>query len=784
MRVCLLTRGDLFPTCHGAAVKIVRTAEALASQTGAPCCVVTDDRDRYLRVDDRGWSEQRYSPRVRAAEEWPGLPALGHLAERWVQRLGYPHEEIFLYRPLFDPAWVVRALDVGRREGTTVFQAEFPGYGVPAAVAARLLQRVRRMRKARGMSAGPTTVRSSIVQHNVEWDRLEEFGHDVRWVRRAELCALRMVDDVIAVSTDDRRRMVAAGLDPGVITVIPHGVGLRELRGASAAGVRARWAIPPTAPLLFFHGTLHYWPNTEAVRFIAERLLPRLRALRPGLHVLVSGMSPPRYYATEGLVFTGRVDDLGAHIAAADVCICPIQAGGGTRMKLLEYMAAGKAVVSTRKGAEGIAHTDGEDIVLADGVEAFSAAVLALLDDGGRRARIGAAAARFADRYDWSAIGAAYVSLYSGTGRGADWNERLVAQVPPAPVVPVAALPPDEPSIASHLAASGARRLSKPRTMLLLINRGCNLRCSFCDLWDNHQHMPVEERLLPLLDQARRIHTRTLVITGGEPFLHPGLFDAVAAARERGMGVNITTNGTLVDRRWDELMERPPDALSFSIDGLAPTHDRLRGQAGAWRRTVAGLERVLADGRMGASVYFTVTRENVAELLEVWERVRSMGAGFDFWPVNDAPELALVSESDRARFREAVAAIGASDAEVAARRAYYEDGLTYHQQGSRPRPVRCLGLVDQFGVKFSGELIPCCVWGGDGLVMGNVFDTPLDELWRSPGVQAFRESMFHEGCRAGCFNHSLYEFTDSTGLPAALPRGSGAPTHRASGQPQ
>ncbi len=777
MRVCLLTRGDLFPTCHGAAVKIVRTAEALAAATGGPCAVVTDDRDRYLRVDAGGWSEHPYSPRVRAAEEWPGVAALGRRAAGLVARLGYPPEEAFLYTPMFDPAWVLRALDVGRREGTTVFQAEFPGYGPAAAAAARLLSSARRLRAAQGRPAGPVAVRASIVQHNVEWDRLEEFGHDVRWVRRAERAALAAVDDVIAVSLDDKRRMVAAGLPAGAVTVIPHGVALGDFQGAPAAGVRAHWGIPADAPLLFFHGTLHYWPNTEAVRFIAERLLPRLRARRPGLHVLVGGMSPPRYYATEGLVFTDRLDALGPPIAAADLCICPITAGGGTRMKLLEYMAAGKAVVSTRKGAEGIQHSDGENIVLADGVEAFADAVLALLDDPARRARVGAAAARFAARFDWSRIGAAYTALYGGTGRGEDWNLRLAdPAVAPAPRPVVAApspLPADEPEIAAHLPP---RAPSKPRTMLLLLNRGCNLRCSFCDLWEGHVHMPVAERVLPLLDQARAIDTRTVVFTGGEPFLHPGLFDAVAGARARGMGVNITTNGTLVDKHWDALQACPPDALSFSIDGLAPTHDRLRGQKGAWTRTMRALGRVLDAGTMGASVYFTVTNENVDQLLAVWEQVRAMGAGFDFWPVNDAPELALRSPEDRARFREAVATIGAVDPAVAARSAYYEDGLAYHADGGAPRPVRCLGLVDQYGVTFDGRFLPCCVWGGEGLALGNVFETPLDVLWRAPEVQAFRRRMFHEGCDAGCFNHSLYEFTASTGLPAAVDRsGAGAP---------
>ncbi len=759
MRVCILTRGDLFPTDHGAAVKIVRTAEHLSLATGAPTFVVTDDRDAYLRFDGRAVTTVPFRPRPRAAQEWPPVPRLGRLAERFCGRLGYPPEEHFLYRPMLDPAWAMRAVEVGRAEGVDVFQAEFPGYGVPAAFAARTLGALRRSR-------GGRAPRASVVQHNVEWDRLAEFGHDVVWIRRAERAALGLVDDIVAVSGDDRRRMVDAGVDAGRVTVIPHGVDAGVFRGARGDGIRARYGVPADAPLLFFHGTLHYWPNTEAVRFIVEQLLPRLLAARPDLRVLIAGRSPPTYYAHPAVIFAGSVDDLAEHVAAADLCLCPVFAGGGTRMKLLEYMAAGQAVVSATKGAEGIRYTDGEDLVTADEPDDYAAAVLGLLADPARRRAIGEAAARFAFRYDWSAVSEAYVRLYAGEGRGTDWNEALLAREPAVP--PAAARPRTVrrlalPALDQHLPAD--RVPSKPLTMLLLVNRGCNLRCAFCDLWEGHVHMPLEA-LLPVLDDAAAIGTRTLVITGGEPFLHPDLFRIVAEARARGLGVNITTNGTLLDKRWDEVVASGVASLSFSVDGLSETHDRLRGQKGAWTRTMKAIERAVGQGDLSPSVYFTVTRDNVRELVPVFERVRALGAGFDFWPVNDAPDLYLTTDEDRAAFRAAVDHIASHRPEVAARRGYYEAGLAYHAGAAGP--VRCLGLTDQFGVKYTGEFLPCCVWDGSGLVIGNVNETPLRELWVAPETQRFRESLHHDGCAAGCFNHSLYEFEVSTGLSARL----------------
>ena len=343
-------------------------------------------------------------------------------------------------------------------------------------------------------------------------------------------------------------------------------------------------------------------------------------------------------------------------------------------------------------------------------------------------------------------MGEALGAVYAGEGRGEDWNQRFAARAP----------------VDAHLPST--RATSKPRTMLLLINEGCNLRCSFCDLWENFENMDVHGRLIPLLDEAVAIGTKTLVITGGEPFIHPDLFDAVAAAKARGLSVNITTNGTLINKRWDELLESGVDSLSFSIDGMGESHDVLRGQSGAFKRTTAALKRVRREApHIATSVYCVVTNKNVNELTAVYDLARSYGAHFDFWPVNDAEDLYLRTPADLAAWRSAVAHIGAQQPEVADRSAYYEAGLAYH--AGENSPVRCLGLIDQYGVTYTGELLPCCVWGGDGLAVGNVFETPLSELWHSDEVQRSRHRMFEDGCDVGCYNHSLYEFEVATGAP-------------------
>jgi len=101
----------------------------------------------------------------------------------------------------------------------------------------------------------------------------------------------------------------------------------------------------------------------------------------------------------------GRVDDVRPYIYAGRVYICPLRVGGGTRLKLLEAMAMGKAIVSTRLGAEGISQTDSEVMLLRDSPEAFAAGILTLLENAGLREELGRRGQRLvAERYDWSGI--------------------------------------------------------------------------------------------------------------------------------------------------------------------------------------------------------------------------------------------------------------------------------------------------------------------------------------------------------------------------------------------
>ena len=80
-----------------------------------------------------------------------------------------------------------------------------------------------------------------------------------------------------------------------------------------------------------------------------------------------------------------------------------------------------------------------------------------------------------------------------------------------------------------------------------------------------------------------------------------------------------------------------------------------------------------------------------------------------------------------------------------------------------------MGFVDQYGVTYDGSFLPCCVWGGQNLVVGNIFVEGLEKLWYSATVQDFRVKLYNSGCDAGCYNHSLYEFLEATGESFIVP---------------
>ena len=177
-------------------------------------------------------------------------------------------------------------------------------------------------------------------------------------------------------------------------------------------GVRA---FPPCHPAdeepgeMLFVGALEYSPNIDAVTYFVQEILPRIRARHPGARVNIVGVRPReaalRLHNGADVVVAGSVPDLEPYYRKAALVVVPMRLGGGTRIKVLEALAHGKAVVTTSIGAEGLSLGGGDALEIVDGPDAFADACVRLLGDAGARRRLGEnGRAQVLQRYEWDAM--------------------------------------------------------------------------------------------------------------------------------------------------------------------------------------------------------------------------------------------------------------------------------------------------------------------------------------------------------------------------------------------
>lgn len=161
---------------------------------------------------------------------------------------------------------------------------------------------------------------------------------------------------------------------------------------------------------------MDYHANIEAVRWFVRETWPAIAARNPELRFVIVGRSPApevRALASERVIVTGTVDDVRPYYTGALAAIVPLRVGSGTRTKILEAMAAGVPVISTRLGVEGIEAVHGTDLLLADIPSEMAAAVRELAASAALHTRMREAARRFVlSRYDWSISGDRLFSIY------------------------------------------------------------------------------------------------------------------------------------------------------------------------------------------------------------------------------------------------------------------------------------------------------------------------------------------------------------------------------------
>jgi glycosyltransferase involved in cell wall biosynthesis len=395
--IAIVTRHDIFPADHGAAVKILETAKAL-SRVYEEVYIITGDREKFFVIRNGDISEELF-PFVVRERFYHGY----HELRRRFVDLGVPGDESYLFFSRFDDNFRLRVLYVAWHKGIDFYVAEFPGY----------LDSCSWARRAFGGG-------SAIVEHNVEFQRIAKtYGpppEGVEFLKRYEVSLCNMADYVIAVSDQDRADLERSGVMSDKITVIPHGVNLRgfdRCDDTTRRLIRRQYSIGESECVLMFHGIYTYRPNRDAVDFLADFVLPAINERGHFPKCLAVGKHPPPTSRHRDLIFTGVVDNVAAYVGAADIGVVPLMDGGGTRMKILEYFAGRVPVVATPKGAEGIpAKGDGTHLFIEDELDGLVDRVVELIEDPGARMALGERGRVLAEQWDWARIGERYAHLF------------------------------------------------------------------------------------------------------------------------------------------------------------------------------------------------------------------------------------------------------------------------------------------------------------------------------------------------------------------------------------
>ena len=262
----------------------------------------------------------------------------------------------------------------------------------------------------------PTLVYRS---HNVEWQVQQTLAEQpgvsrperslrsrlARQARHFEKSILQAVDATAAISDQDGAELIADAPGANVVTIDP---------GVSVVPARR----PRPEGRIGFIGGLSYAPNLAGLTWFVEQVWPLLRARHPDVQFHVAGRGgeglAPWLNSIPGVEFHGEVEDAQAFVQSMTLTVSPIHSGGGVRIKILEGLASGSPMVSTRFGVGALPLVDGEDIVMADSAAEFADACAALMADPVRADALGMSGQQAVAReFSWDSSAAKLVELYA-----------------------------------------------------------------------------------------------------------------------------------------------------------------------------------------------------------------------------------------------------------------------------------------------------------------------------------------------------------------------------------
>jgi polysaccharide biosynthesis protein PslH len=279
------------------------------------------------------------------------------------------------------------------------------------------------IRKARGCPA------IIVDWHNIESELMWRYAKTTRsWLKRAvarrtakliERAEDRLVETCGSHTvTSERERQKLLARHPNAnIQVIPNGVDTSFYAPKKIADACRQSSQHGSKPTILFVGSMDYHANIDAVTWFSRVAWPEIARTHPSLQFMIVGRDPApdvRALASDRIHITGTVDDVRPFYGSAVAVVVPLRSGSGTRLKILEAMAAGVPVVSTRLGAEGIEAKDDVHFLLADDAQEIVAAIGRVASSAETRVRLSQAARALVCKvYDWSVIGKQLYAIHA-----------------------------------------------------------------------------------------------------------------------------------------------------------------------------------------------------------------------------------------------------------------------------------------------------------------------------------------------------------------------------------
>lgn len=240
-------------------------------------------------------------------------------------------------------------------------------------------------------SKAPVVLRAHNIEHKI-WQRIAEncpnpfkriyINHLYSTLRRFEIGILNKMDGIVAITPVDARNFDRLSHSTNIIS-IPFGINLETLPAN---------LVQPPEPSLFHIGTMNWFPNEESIQWLVSEVWPQVAQRLPEIELHLAGRYMPYWLkklSVPRITIDGEVPDVWEYMQRFSIMVVPLFSGSGIRIKIVEAMAAGKAIITTAIGAEGINYENGQHLIIAKDAKSFTDAVVKVCNDKQLRDSLG-----------------------------------------------------------------------------------------------------------------------------------------------------------------------------------------------------------------------------------------------------------------------------------------------------------------------------------------------------------------------------------------------------------